>query len=64
MKFGNEFWLILSREYISPKLFAVLFSFGAEHDGSAGNCSAKEAAQNDRLIANCHFYTVQFWGEA
>ncbi len=23
MKFGNEFWLILSREYISPKLFAV-----------------------------------------
>jgi hypothetical protein len=24
MKFGNEFWLILSREYISPNLFAVL----------------------------------------
>jgi hypothetical protein len=23
MKFGNEFWLILSREYISPNLFAV-----------------------------------------
>jgi hypothetical protein len=23
MKFGNEFWLILFREYISPKLFAV-----------------------------------------
>jgi hypothetical protein len=23
MKFGNEFWLILVREYISPKLFAV-----------------------------------------
>jgi hypothetical protein len=24
MKFGNEFWLILFREYISPNLFAVL----------------------------------------
>jgi hypothetical protein len=23
MKFGNEFWLILFQEYISPKLFAV-----------------------------------------
>ncbi len=23
MKFGNEFWLILFREYISPNLFAV-----------------------------------------
>jgi hypothetical protein len=23
MKFGNEFWLILFREYINPKLFAV-----------------------------------------
>ncbi len=23
MKLGNEFWLILFREYISPKLFAV-----------------------------------------
>ncbi len=23
MKFGNEFWLILFREYIIPKLFAV-----------------------------------------
>jgi hypothetical protein len=23
MKFGNEFWLILFREHISPKLFAV-----------------------------------------
>ncbi len=23
MKFGNEFWLIFFREYISPKLFAV-----------------------------------------
>jgi hypothetical protein len=23
MKFGNEFWLILFREYISPKIFAV-----------------------------------------
>jgi hypothetical protein len=23
MKFGNDFWLILFREYISPKLFAV-----------------------------------------
>jgi hypothetical protein len=23
MKFGNEVWLILFREYISPKLFAV-----------------------------------------
>jgi hypothetical protein len=23
MKFGNEFWLILFWEYISPKLFAV-----------------------------------------
>ncbi len=23
MKFGNEFWLILLREYISPNLFAV-----------------------------------------
>jgi hypothetical protein len=23
MKFWNEFWLILFREYISPKLFAV-----------------------------------------
>jgi hypothetical protein len=23
MKFGNEFWLILSREYKSPNLFAV-----------------------------------------
>ncbi len=23
MKFGNEFWLILFREYIVPKLFAV-----------------------------------------
>ncbi len=25
MKFGNEFWLILFREYISPKLFAVWY---------------------------------------
>ncbi len=23
MKYGNEFWLILFQEYISPKLFAV-----------------------------------------
>ncbi len=23
VKFGNEFWLILFREYISPKLFVV-----------------------------------------
>jgi hypothetical protein len=23
MKFGNEYWLILFREYIDPKLFAV-----------------------------------------
>jgi hypothetical protein len=23
MKFGNEFWLILFQDYISPKLFAV-----------------------------------------
>ncbi len=23
MKFGNKFWLILFREYISPELFAV-----------------------------------------
>jgi hypothetical protein len=23
MKFGNEFWLILFREYISPNFFAV-----------------------------------------
>jgi hypothetical protein len=23
VKFGNEFWLILFQEYISPKLFAV-----------------------------------------
>jgi hypothetical protein len=23
IKLGNEFWLILFREYISPKLFAV-----------------------------------------
>ncbi len=23
MKFGNEFWLILFQEYISPKIFAV-----------------------------------------
>jgi hypothetical protein len=23
MKYGSEFWLILFREYISPKLFAV-----------------------------------------
>jgi hypothetical protein len=27
MKFGNEFWLILFREYISPKLFAVCKPF-------------------------------------
>jgi hypothetical protein len=26
MKFGNEFWLILFQEYISPKLFAVQYS--------------------------------------
>ncbi len=26
MKFRNKFWLILFREYISPKLFAVWFS--------------------------------------
>jgi hypothetical protein len=25
MKFGNEFWLILFWEYISPNLFAVRF---------------------------------------
>ncbi len=43
---------------------SILFSFGAEHDGSAGNCSAKDAAQKSRLIANCHFYTVQLWGGA
>jgi hypothetical protein len=28
MKFGNEFWLILFREYISPNLFAVLLYRG------------------------------------
>ncbi len=27
MKFGNEFWLILFQEYISPKLFAVKVNF-------------------------------------
>jgi hypothetical protein len=31
MKFGNEFWLILFQEYISPKLFAVCrFSFAIQ----------------------------------
>jgi hypothetical protein len=36
MKFGNEFWLILFREYIIPKLFAVhsLYKGGADR-GSA-----------------------------
>jgi hypothetical protein len=45
---------------IDCKLPFLLFSFGAEHDGSVGNCSAKDG----RLIANCHFYTVQFRGGA
>jgi hypothetical protein len=27
MKFGNEVWLILSREYISPNLFAVCSTY-------------------------------------
>ncbi len=27
MKFGNEFWLILYREYINPNLFAVCWLF-------------------------------------
>ncbi len=30
MKFGNEFWLILFREYISPKLFAVCIREGKD----------------------------------
>jgi hypothetical protein len=29
---------------------SILFSFGAEHDGSGGNCSAKDAAQNGRFL--------------
>ena len=33
MKFGNEFWLILIREYIIPKLFAVWGQFGKCHPG-------------------------------
>jgi hypothetical protein len=32
MKFGNEFWLILSREYISPNLFAVLYKSNLRTD--------------------------------
>jgi hypothetical protein len=30
MKFRNEFWLILFREYISPNLFAVLDESGED----------------------------------
>jgi hypothetical protein len=36
MKFGNEFWIILSREYISPNLFAVYLRLF----GSTGYCAA------------------------
>jgi hypothetical protein len=32
MKFGNEFWLILFREHISQKLFAVGGKGGAQHE--------------------------------
>jgi hypothetical protein len=33
MKFVNEFWLILFREYISPKLFAVWADLRGEYAG-------------------------------
>jgi hypothetical protein len=32
MKLGNEFWLILLREYISQKLFAVGANLGCHKD--------------------------------
>ncbi len=34
MKFRNEFWLSLFREYIIPNLFAVHGNFGLSHSGS------------------------------
>jgi hypothetical protein len=40
MKFGNEFWQILFREYITPKLFAVLRESVGERE--SGGWSFKE----------------------
>jgi hypothetical protein len=47
MKFGNEFWLILFREYISPKLFAVCALYGNVHSRGVGNsCTPALPHQN------------------
>jgi hypothetical protein len=39
MKFGNELWLILFREYISPNLFAVCnSSYGPWNSAASPEC--------------------------
>jgi hypothetical protein len=40
IKFGNEFWLILFREHISPKLFAM-------RGGSAEETSLLQSIKDD-----------------
>jgi hypothetical protein len=41
MKFGNEFWLILFQEYISPKLFAV-YRLQVRDEEGQGACRKKK----------------------
>jgi hypothetical protein len=64
MKFGNEYWLILFREYINPKLFAVQFVFVVEVKVSRGlepfspngdwQCGHYPTAQGGRFTWTVH----------
>jgi hypothetical protein len=53
MKFGNEFWLILFREYISPKLFAA-----HEHIVLTNGITSEQYHSNQQVFNFCAVHTV------
>ncbi len=54
MKFGNEFWLILFREYISPNLFAVWGGVGNVGGGGGGQ-GCQDSPRDYVHLTNCTF---------
>ncbi len=66
MKFGNEFWLILFREYISPKLFAVnsfqiLFSSKFSCVGPSNNHFVEGGKVTEREYVNRGFCILFYY---
>ncbi len=60
MKFGNEFWIILFREYISPKLFAMCRLCALSLANRAGN----NRSVGSKLTAKVHGCRLQAEGLA